>query len=67
VGVRIVATFNKSIKERLLHCLAAMLDIEVESALGQRVFNVRHDLLLNACLIVAYVLAHQLPELLGAL
>lgn len=44
-----------------------MLDIEVESAFGKGILNMRHNLFLNAGFVVSNVLTHELPQLLRPL
>lgn len=65
MGVRVISTFNQPIKQGTFDCLTAVLDIEIKPTLGQRVFNVRNNLLLDAGLVVSNVLSHQLPKLLA--
>lgn len=65
--ISIISTLNESVKQGTFDGLAAMLDVEVESALRKRIFDVGDNLLLDACFIVAEVLAHELPKLLLAL
>ena len=61
--VGVIPAFNKSIKQRTLNGLAAMLNIEIEPTFSQSVFNVRYYLLLNARFVVSYVLSHEFPKL----
>lgn len=65
MGVGVISALNESIEETVLDCLAAVLDVEVEPTLRQSVFDVSHQLLLDACLVVTDVFSHQLPQLVS--
>jgi hypothetical protein len=64
VRICIISALNEPVKEGALDSLAAVLDVEIKSALGNCVLNVRHDLLLDGLLVMSDVLPHQLPKLL---
>ena len=67
LSIGIVATFYQAIKEALLDGQTAVVAVEVEPTLGKGVFNVVHDLLLNADFVVAKILVHEFPEFLASL
>lgn len=62
--IGVVESFDEPVSNRVCSCLERVEFSEVEAGFGHRVFDMVHDVSLNALNIVADVVPHQIPELL---
>ena len=62
MAVWVVSALDEAVEEGEFYGDAAVVDVEVESALSQRILNMTYNLFLYAGFVVAYVFVHEAPE-----